>query len=342
MQVVELVENGNLKLNQREKPELKEGEYLIKIAAVGICNSDIYRGFAKGAYHYPLVMGHEISGQIIEVGSSAKLYSVGTNVTIYPLIPCGECLACQKKEWVHCQNYSYYGSRRDGGYQEYLAVKEWNVLPVLEGVDVVHASLTEPVAVCSHAVNLINSKKGDKAVVVGAGLLGVMTALILKDSMNFDEVVVVDRNEFKLQIARDLGLQAVLNSDVEKIGNQFDIVIEACGASETYTSTIGLARSQATVVWMGNAQGSIEFTKSQISSILRKELLIKGTWNSVYKGGVDDDWIAALKMIRNSKKIPQLISHQISLSELPSFLQQMFDIKSSHRPHDIIKGIVVF
>ena len=104
-----IVLTGNQKLIKQDiqTPAPKEGEYLIKVHSVGVCNSDIFRGFAGGAYHYPLVMGHEISGEVIALGVNVNKYGIGQKVVVFPLIPCGECEPCSDKQWVHCYDYDY-------------------------------------------------------------------------------------------------------------------------------------------------------------------------------------------------------------------------------------------
>ena len=130
MQGLELVKNSKFKLREFKSIKLKDDECEIKVKSVGICSSDIERGFNRGAYHYPLVMGHEISGIVTKTGVKIKKIRVGDRVTVFPLLPCFKCSQCGQKNYVSCLNYQYYGSRNNGGYIEYMNIKEWNLIKI--------------------------------------------------------------------------------------------------------------------------------------------------------------------------------------------------------------------
>lgn len=342
MDAIVLVENGKLEYQKRSIPHPQDDEYLVRMIGTGVCNSDIFRGFDKGAYHYPLVMGHEMVGEIVLTRPDSNKYQIGQKVVIFPLIPCGKCVACQQRRWVHCTSYDYYGSRRDGGYQQFLPVKEWNLLPIPEGIDDIEACLCEPIAVCLRAANRLPSegKKG-KVAVAGAGIIGIITAMILK-TREYKDVSVIDRNSFKLNLVKELGMEGIHSKDIDNYQNSFTYVVEACGSTETYSASIDIAAPQATVIWLGNIQKDITFQKSEISSILRKELVICGVWNSEYQHGVRDDWICALEFIKNTPWLKKLITHKITLRSLPSMLEQMYRLKQHHYSHNIIKVVVSF
>ncbi len=105
-----------------DETAIKENEVLVRVKAAGICGSDIPRIYNGGAYFYPLIPGHEFSGQVEKCGSAAENKWSGKRVGIFPLIPCGECGPCKKKQYEMCRKYSYLGSRRHGGFAEYVAV----------------------------------------------------------------------------------------------------------------------------------------------------------------------------------------------------------------------------
>jgi len=339
MNAVVLTSNGHLELQERPIPVPQKGEYLIRCRRVGICSSDIFRGFAGGAYHYPLVMGHEISGVIVDQGPDTTHFSKGQDIVVFPLIPCGQCDACHDQQWVHCLNYDYYGSRRDGGFQEFLVVKEWNLLPVPQTMaQNPYTGLCEPVAVCLHAVNMLPPKKNMEIAVLGAGFLGMILAMLLQEQSH--DVTLFDRNAFKLEMMRNLGFKGVPLASVHQYEKQFDAVIEACGAAITFQASLMIAAARGTVIWLGNAQESLTLDKSQISSVLRKELQVRGTWNSNYQGGNRDDWADALSLIETASWLPSLISREIALSQLPVTLGDMYKLKQYPEPHHILKVLV--
>ena len=135
MQVVELTKNSEFKLNYRGNPDIIANHCLIDIKACGVCSTDIYRSHDNGAYHYPLVMGHEIAGIIEKVGSEVNEFCKGDKVSIFPLLPCFKCSQCNHKNYPLCEKYLYFGSRCDGGYSEKLLVPSWNLLKISKNID---------------------------------------------------------------------------------------------------------------------------------------------------------------------------------------------------------------
>ena len=122
-----LHEIGELRYEDRPLPEIRPGWALVKVLAAGICSSDIPRIFEKGTYHFPTIPGHEFSGQVEKAANESDGKWVGKRVGVFPLIPCKKCPSCQKGQYETCTNYDYIGSRRDGGFAEYVAVPVWNL-----------------------------------------------------------------------------------------------------------------------------------------------------------------------------------------------------------------------
>ena len=119
---------NDLRLETVPIPLPEEQEVLVEVKATGICGSDIPRIYHTGAHIHPLIPGHEFSGEVVEVGKGTDRKWIGQRVGIFPLIPCGECGLCRKKQYEMCRNYSYLGSRRNGGFAEYAAVPAWNLV----------------------------------------------------------------------------------------------------------------------------------------------------------------------------------------------------------------------
>ena len=113
---------NKFQMEEQERPSLKSGEVLVKVMAAGICGSDIPRAYQTGAHVHPIIIGHEFSGQVVDVAPDVDGRWLNKRVGVFPLIPCRECIPCQKKQYEMCRNYSYLGSRRDGGFAEYAAV----------------------------------------------------------------------------------------------------------------------------------------------------------------------------------------------------------------------------
>lgn len=215
------------------------------------------------------------------------------------------------------------------------------MVPLSEESNPVIASLCEPLAVCFRGVSkFVSDWNGEELAVIGGGFIGLVIAMILKEGHGFKNIMIIDRNRFKLNLAEEMGLQTILFSEGLNYQNKFGYVVEACGAVSAYQMAIKLASVNALVIFVGNAQGDVGVSKGDVSSILRKELPIQGVWNSDYQVGINDDWGKALKLISNAPWLNQLITHKITLEELPSMIAYMHKIKDTEVQHNILKIVV--
>lgn len=158
---------------EREIPKIGDNEVLLKIKAIGVCGTDIHAYTGKQPFFtYPRVFGHEICGEIVEVGRECKSAKVGERVSVIPAISCGKCSACKLGKPNCCENISLYGVHQDGGFSEYLAVYEENTVVVPEELSDISAAFVECFAIGAHAVRRAEVKKGENVLVVGAGAIG--------------------------------------------------------------------------------------------------------------------------------------------------------------------------
>lgn len=143
---------NDLRMEERAVPSPGENQVLVQVKAVGICGSDIPRIFQTGTYSFPTVPGHEFSGVVAAVGTGVKPEWVGRRVGVFPLIPCRKCTPCRQKHYELCRNYSYLGSRTDGGFAEYVLVPEASLIELPDSVSFEAAAMLEPMAVAVHAL----------------------------------------------------------------------------------------------------------------------------------------------------------------------------------------------
>ena len=162
---------GDLRYEKVPAPRRKPGEVLMKIGACGICGSDIPRIYKKGTYHFPTIPGHEFAGTVVEADRGELL---GMTAAVFPLLPCGECEYCRSENYAQCMNYNYFGSRCDGGFAEYIAVSEWNLVPAGGSIGIEEAAMCEPAAVARHAALLGGIGDGHTVAIFGAGPIGLM------------------------------------------------------------------------------------------------------------------------------------------------------------------------
>ncbi|WP_104722620.1 alcohol dehydrogenase catalytic domain-containing protein [Helicobacter mesocricetorum] len=299
----------NLEYSKVAMPLISKGEALVQIKACGICSSDLDR-FYQGAYHYPLILGHEIAGEIIEVAENLDKTLIGKRVVVFPLLPCKKCQNCQNEHYAQCENYNYFGSRRDGGFAEFLSVPLWNLKIFEDRFDFLSASLCEVAAVAKHTLSKI---QGENICIVGSGVIGILIGIWAK--LANLQVFFLIRNAKKANLLESLGFEVIF-----AINKKFDSCIECVGSEESLQSCIDLTKTKGKIVLVGNPKDAIKLSQKIYWKILREELQIEGIWNSNYP----KDWDFVLK---NLDKIPtkQLITHTFKLTEC----QKAFNVLSS-------------
>ena len=302
-------------------PTCRPNWCIVKVMAAGICSSDIPRIFTKGTYHFPTIPGHEFSGVVDRVGDQKDMSLIGKRVGVFPLIPCRTCQSCIEHRYETCENYDYLGSRRDGGFAEYVAVPTWNLIEIADQVSFIDAAIMEPLAVSLHAVKKLNIKASDNVAIVGTGMIAFAAA---QWAVKFGaaSVTVLGRNEGKSTIAHTIG-----NIDYAVYGDgskQYDAVIEAVGSNDAIESAINSTSSGGRIVLMGNPAGNITLRQDTYWRILRKQLVVKGTWNSSYEKDLQCDWSeVAEALAKKSINVSSLVSHVFSQQELEKGLHMM-------------------
>lgn len=342
MKALVLESNQNLLIKEIAAPTPAADEVLIRVRAAGVCSSDVARAFDGGAYRYPLVMGHELCGEITAVGAKAKLWKKGQRVTVYPLIPCRKCEFCKQKKFMLCLSYDYYGSRRDGGFCEFLNVKGWNLVLLPKSVPFEEGALVEPVAVVLHALKKVPLKGSIKVLILGAGFLGQIAVKLLRKKNPSAEITVVDRNEFKLNLITEKRVTPKLlqsSSDWEsftKASLGYDVVLEATGSPDIFLRSIDLTKRSGHLIWMGNPSGDMNISKKSLSQILRKEISIHGTWNSDLK-----DWKDVVAMMQKGFRVSSDSILRVPLSQASQALQKLHQQKNGTQKHGLLKVVVL-
>lgn len=314
---------NKLQYDDINKPDCPDGWAIVKVKAAGICSSDIARVFTKGTYHFPTIPGHEFAGIVDSVSSEEDKELVGKHVGIFPLIPCRECPQCKDKHYEMCAHYDYVGSRRDGGFAEYVAVPVWNLIPLSDAIPFTSAAMLEPLSVALHAAKIADIQKGQSVGVIGTGMIGICAAQWAK-SLGADIVDVIGRNEAKRNLVEKAGLNYIIMTEQKK-NCQFDVVIEAVGNPKSIDLAIQSVSPGGTLVLMGNPSGDISLSQNTYWRILRKQLLLKGTWNSSYDGKNPSDWTEVVEALEKKEiKVEHLISHCFDQDNLKEGLDLMF------------------
>ncbi len=306
---------NDLRYDDVKMPDCPKDWVIVKVKAAGICSSDMARIFTRGTYHFPTIPGHEFSGEVYTVGDEKDSKLIGKKVGVFPLIPCRNCQQCAEKHYEMCENYDYIGSRRDGGYAEYVAVPKWNLIALPKDMPFTFAAMLEPISVALHAIKIGGVKKGNNVAVIGTGMIGI-SAGQWAYKFGASKVTIIGRNEEKRAIVESCGLDYAICTNTKEVG-QYDFVLEAVGSTSAISMAISAAMPGGTVLLMGNPFGDIHLPQNIYWRILRKQLVLKGTWNSTYDGVNNSDWTEAVTAISNNEiNVETLISHVFRQEDL--------------------------
>lgn len=324
---------GDLRYEDVKRPVAHEGEVVLAVRACGVCGSDVPRVFSKGAYHFPIIPGHEFAGEVVEAGPGADPALVEQRAAVFPLIPCRRCGPCAIGAYAQCENYDYLGSRCDGAFAEYVRVPSWNLIPIPEGVSFEAAAMTEPAAVAAHALRRASVDLGDTVAIFGAGPIGLLAAMWAR-IWGAGTILLLDIDEKKLDFAKKLGFSHGFDPKKDDVSRGIrgiaphgaDIVVEASGSSAAYEQCMAAARHFGKVVLMGNPAGPMTLSQQAYGAILRRELTVLGTWNSVFNDSPRNEWRLALDAMAAGRLNPEpLITHRVGLDGVYDALVMMRD-----------------
>lgn len=338
MKAVMIEKPWDIKNVEREIPELKEGEALIKVKAVGICGSDIgaFRG-TNNLVSYPRIIGHEIAGEIVALkGDNPKGFSVGDKVVVDPYLYCGHCYACSIGRTNCCEDLHVLGVHVDGGMAEYYAHPSSMLVKMPEGMSWEMAAMSEPLTISLHGVHRGKITKGEFALFYGAGPIGILAALVAK--LYGATPIVVDLVEERLEFVKSLGVNYIINSGKEDVvervreitnGKMVQCVMEATGANACIRQALDVVCNAGRIVYTGWPKKTTDFPTDIIT---KKELDIRGGRTSA------GEFEEALEII-NEAKIPikALLTKCISVSEAP---KTVVDIEKN--PGNYMKVVVTF
>ena len=288
MKALQLIEYCNLELVDIPMPEPIADEVLIRVSACGICGSDVhgYDG-STGRRVPPLVMGHEAAGVITSVGSQVFNWKEGDRVTFDSTISCGACRFCKQGASNLCDRRQVLGVscgdyRRNGAFAEYVAVPARIVYALPETLSFAEAAMIEAVSVALHAVHLTQPEQGSTALVVGAGMIGLLILQSLRVA-GCGRIIVTDLDATRLDLAKKLGadqvIQAGNGSVIEQVrqatdGSGADLVLEAVGTATTVQTSIEAARKGATVTLVGNLAPVVPLP---LQSVVTQQIRLQGS-----------------------------------------------------------------
>lgn len=317
-----LYKANDIRWEERETPIVRDKEVLVRVEAVGICGSDIPRIYDTGAHVHPLVPGHEFSGTVVESADSTFL---GKRVGVFPLLPCKSCDMCRQKQYEMCRSYSYLGSRCDGAFAQYVCLPSWNLITLPEEVSFEAAACLEPLAVVVHAVRRAMIVQKDSVLVIGFGTIGMLLVSVLVAS-GIKNITVVGNKEIQRNRAQQMNIPFKNVREVSATDFSANVVFECVGSMNTAAMAIESAAPNGRVVMVGNPRSDMSFSRETYWKILRKQLMVLGTWNSSFTKDESDDWHYALTVLKNDPHLTDgIITHRFPLEDLEVGLHIMRD-----------------
>ena len=280
MRALVLEKYNELKLEDVPVPEFAHEDLLVQVKACGICGSDVhgYDG-STGRRIPPLIMGHEAAGIVHSVGRDVQGFKPGDRVTFDSTISCGACRFCAAGAVNLCENRQVLGVscgeyRRNGAFAEYVSVPARIVYALPDEFSFAHAALIEAVSVAVHAAKITEIWPGSTAVVIGAGMIGLLSLQAFRH-YGCDRVFAVDVDESRLKMARDLGATDTFSGSTSEIVSQVldvtdgrgaEIAVEAVGAQEPMNTAIECVCSGGTVTLIGNVSPRVEIPLQRVVS----------------------------------------------------------------------------
>jgi L-iditol 2-dehydrogenase len=319
----------HLEVAELPTPEVGADEVLVRVAACGICGSDVhgYDG-SSGRRIPPLVMGHEAAGVVEKVGSAVKSFARGQRVTFDSTVYCGECANCKRGDVNLCDRRQVLGVscgeyRRAGAFAEFVTVPARICYRLPENLEFAEAAMLEAVAVAIHALKVGQVAPTDRTLVIGAGTIGILTLQALR-AAGSQCVFVTDVDQQRLTLAKRLGATEVLPSDStlqENIlrltnGQGVDVSLEAVGRNETVASAIDATRKGGTVVLVGNITPQVTI---HLQKVVARQIRLQGSCASAGEYPQAIDWLA-----RGAIDVKPLISAVAPLEEGASWFERLY------------------
>lgn len=329
MKALVLKEYNRFEYEDVHDPQAGAAEVLIEVKACGICGSDVHgMDGGTGRRVPPIIMGHEAAGVIAKVGADVTGWRIGDRVTFDSTIYCGQCYFCRAGRINLCDNRRVLGVscdeyRRDGALAEYVTVPQRILYRLPEDLSFEHASVVEPLSVAVHAVERARPALNDSAVVVGAGMIGLLLIQVLR-AAGCGTIIAIDIEQDKLDLARKLGADIAVNPDDCNVARQVaehtsgrgaDVAFEVVGITATVKTAVGSLRKGGTLALVGNLSSTVELP---LQAAVTRELTIFGSCASC------GEYPACLDLLaRRQVNVEPIISAVAPLAEGAEWFQRL-------------------
>jgi L-iditol 2-dehydrogenase len=325
MKAVVLNEENNLELKVIQDPQPDKGGLIIKVETCAICGTDVkIRKYGYASANYPLILGHELAGTVVELGDGVDNFAVGDRVTVNPNIPCGVCFYCQRGMQTACDNLVILGVHLNGAFAEYVkippqSIKQGCVFRIPAHITNEEAALIDPASCAINACELSGVKADDTVVVIGAGPAGCLNVEVSK-VFGAGKTILVQRSQQRLVQAAFTGADVYINSTEEEAlkrifeetdGRGADVVIVACASAEAQQQALEMVAKRGNVNLFGGLPKGSPSVQFDSNSIHYKESYVIGT-----HGGSNRHCGIALHMIASGRiKAKEYISAKVGLAD---------------------------
>ncbi len=325
-----MIEPGKIEFRQIEKPTPGAKDVLIKMKNIGVCGSDIHVFHGMHPFmSYPVVQGHEVSGEVAEIGDDVQYFLPGNRVTFMPQVTCGECYPCRHGMYHICDSLKVMGFQTGGAAQEYVLVPEDFVIELPEEMSYEAGAMIEPVAVAAHALDRTGEDiAGKKILVLGAGPIGNLVGQVAK-GLGAAAVMIVDLSDFRLEKAKACGIDFTVNPQQEDLNtailrdfgpDRADLILECVGVAATISQAVACARKGTKIIIVG------VFGKKPVvdlSLVQDRELSLIGTLMYQKK-----DYETAIELANAGKLcLDQLVTDRFAFQTYPDAYQHIEEAK---------------
>lgn len=330
MRAATLFDVRELKVVDKEVPRLGDNDVLLKVGVCGICGTDLHFFRGEWKVKMPLVLGHEFSGTVVDIGPKVDGVRAGDRVVVEPNITCGRCKYCRMSERnFFCENLQAIGVTRDGAFAEYVAVPEGNVYKLPENISMEEATLVEPLACIIRGLDNLGARVGSSVAVVGAGPIGLLMTQ-MANLCGATRVFVLDFVEERLRLAERLGAQSVINLRTQDPdvfikestnGAGVDVSIECVGSASAVDTAFKILRRGGRLLIFGVAPEN-DLWHIKPFDLYDKEVSIFTSYRSPYT------FQRAIEVASSGKlKLSPMISHVLRLDESPQVFNDLAERK---------------
>lgn len=322
MKAVVFYEPNRFAVEECPMPGVGESDVLVKVHSAGICGTDIHILHGEHIVRYPVIPGHEFSGEVVETGSQVRNVQVGDRVTVDPNIVDHTCFFCRRGEINLCENLTAVGVNYNGGFAEYCSMPAVQAYKIPDSVSLDEAAMAEPLACSIHGIDRANIVPGDDVVILGAGGIGLMMVQLARIA-GAKNIIISEPDKKKREMAGSMGANAEIDPLTQDVKDEVfrltdvgaDVVIESAGRMETAELAVTLARRGGTVLQFGVVSPD-KMVKINPYDVFFRELTIRGSFVNPFTHARAVELLASKQM-----NVTPLVTHRFSIDRIAEALE---------------------